>query len=85
MHLSELPTVQLTRELFDKLGEYSCSLPTGVIIGKAWKRKVNYYDERDGWLLGEYESHPDPTKAIIRWSRIEIIERPMATWPPRKL
>ena len=30
--------VVLTREQFDALGEYSCSLPTGVTVGKRWKR-----------------------------------------------
>jgi hypothetical protein len=33
--------VLLTRAEFARLGEYSCSIPTGVTIGKRWKRNLN--------------------------------------------
>ena len=33
-------TALLTKEELDALPEYSCSIPTGTIIGKRWKRRT---------------------------------------------
>lgn len=36
--------VYLTQQQFDRLPEYSCSLPTGTTIGKQWKaNKTAFY------------------------------------------
>lgn len=43
LEAGRLPELELTRGEFDGLGEYSCSLPTGVRIGKRWKRNLNAY------------------------------------------
>jgi hypothetical protein len=34
-------TAVMDREYFEALGEYSMSMPTGVFIGKRWKRDLN--------------------------------------------
>lgn len=60
-------TIKLTQEEFDKLPNYSFSNPTGVVIGKKWKRERN-----DGWYHCEYESVDDENYAIIRIKKIKI-------------
>lgn len=39
----------MTEETLDKLKEYSCSIPSGVYLGKMWKAKV-----KGGWYLSIY-------------------------------
>lgn len=58
--------VLLTQKEFDELKDYSCSYPTGQIIGKKWKRRLNYYDESKGWYFCEY------TRLIPETNEIEI-------------
>jgi hypothetical protein len=65
-------TVTVTKAEFDKLDEYSCSLPTGTTVGKSWKRKKDYHDESKGWLHGEYVEDPDPKMIGIRWRELII-------------
>lgn len=54
-----MQTIELTGEEFAELPNYSCSVPTGVIPGKRWKRAKKYDDQDmtrvDKWLLGEYQ------------------------------
>jgi hypothetical protein len=58
---------------FDALDEYSCSEPTGVVIGKMWKRGEPYVGQRTNWFLGSYEANPaDATTALVRYRRILI-------------
>lgn len=52
--MPKLDTIYLTQKEFDDLLDYSCSLPTGVIVGKKWKRRVPYRGEPYEWFLGEY-------------------------------
>ena len=73
------PSVRLTRREFDKLPEYSCSIPTGTTIGKRWKRSDTFTlgrprDRELVWHMGEYIDHPDPELIGIRWKRIEIAD-----------
>lgn len=35
----------------DALAEYSCTVPTGVYVGKMWKRRKVYSDKCKEWLL----------------------------------
>jgi len=44
----------MTKEIFEQLKDYSCTMPTGVYPGKMWKRRMNYHDESKGWLLVWY-------------------------------
>jgi len=67
--------VRFTTKAFDALLEYSCSLPTGVFIGKQWKRNLNFRTNKPPkWLLGEYTEHPDPDRAYIEWRDIEVVD-----------
>lgn len=69
------PTVVMPRAEFAALLDYSCSLPTGVVIGKRWRRKKDYYDESKGWLLGEYYALEGNDREVgIRWSELLIAE-----------
>lgn len=38
--------VLMTQADFNALAEYSCSMPTGVYVGKSWK-----CERKDGWYL----------------------------------
>lgn len=72
----------IPREMFDRLPEYSCSLPTGTRIGKCWKRRVPYgaTDDEAGWLLGCYERKLPPDSrhrrgsVLIRWRAVTVVE-----------
>ena len=39
----------MTKETLDDLKEYNCSLPSGVYVGKMWKRS-----NLNGWVLCVY-------------------------------
>lgn len=73
---NKLEVERISRSLFDKLPEYSCTIPTGTTIGKVWRRKKDYYDESKGWLIGEYVTDPqgDPKMVGIQWREPLIIE-----------
>jgi hypothetical protein len=82
-----MKTAYLTPAEFDALPEYSCSLPTGTIVGKRWKRDNNWgglrgHDPSRGedWYMGEYfmdETIPEG-EIGIRWSKIAIGRPPAA-------
>lgn len=68
-----LKTVDMTADEFFALPEYSCSIPTGAVVGKRWRRcetfgrkasAVEVHNDRDVedpdmWLMGEYADDPD--------------------------
>ena len=60
---------------FDGLPEYSCSLPTGVVIGKRWKRGEPYQQPRTHWYMGEFIPDPagNPEMAAIKFREIIIV------------
>lgn len=58
---------------FAALLDYSCSLPSGTTVGKRWKRRRNYYDESQGWVMGEYVDHPDPERVGIVWRDLLVV------------
>ncbi len=62
--------VALTQEAFDKLPNYSCSLPTATTIGKQWKRQ----NGKGPWVMGEYAENPEPGMVTILWREIVIRE-----------
>jgi len=71
-------TERISRIAFDSLPEYSCSIPTGVTIGKVWKCNRNFglpTEEKD-WVICEYVDDPrgDPSYAGIERRIPEIIE-----------
>jgi hypothetical protein len=68
-----LPEVALTQSDFDALNEYSCTLPTGTMIGTRWKCGRPYHGLRTAWYLGEYVPCDLPGQVGIRWRRIRVI------------
>lgn len=74
----------MDQETFDVLPEYSCSIPTGVVVGKLWKRREPYLTDPapwsllkpnvdpTKWYLGEYAEcdPPLPDKVAILWREI---------------
>lgn len=71
----EVPVIDIVisrAELFT-IREYSCSIPTGTVIGKRWRRDVHAFRrratpvDRHEWQIGEYIEHSDPGKVGIKW------------------
>lgn len=52
---------------FQALDEYSCSLPSGVVVGKMWRRH-----EGDRWVLGLYGAGPDQDTCRIHWYPLHV-------------
>lgn len=69
-----LEIINLTAKEFNDLLEYSHSQPTGVVIGKKWKRR----EDANGttkWFMGEYTQCPVNTNmSITKWKRILVPE-----------
>jgi hypothetical protein len=69
--------VRLTRAAFDKLPEYSTSLPSGIRVGKQFKAKRPWRSPDFQWWRGTYGrpdgSGPEGTLPIW-WDRIEVAE-----------
>jgi hypothetical protein len=83
------PPYIISRAAFEKLGEYSCSLPTGPRVGFRWKRNNNAFRPPvrfevlgvefivpwpEEWWMGEAVEDPDPKYVGIRWRRLMIKE-----------
>lgn len=71
--------VWLTMEQFKALSDYSCTVPTGVVPGKRWKRrKVYQYKGPEPlpreWLLGYYDPSDEVGRCITGFRQILCIE-----------
>jgi len=59
----------MTKADFNALSDYSCSMPTGVYVGKAWKCQ-----RRDGWYLAWYGfSDKGPDYCSNNFRKITVI------------
>ncbi len=58
----------VSAQAFKALKDYSRSLPTGAFPGKIWKRQCP-----DGWVLGMYTEHEDPSKVSIEWRTLIVV------------
>lgn len=71
-----LPPLHMTRTEFDELDEYSATHPTGVRVGKRWKRHDGAYDpacKKPVWIVGEYvELFGRPNCVTVKW-RVPVI------------
>ena len=75
---NNLPTAMIYADDWERLGEYSCTMPTGVFYGKRWKRNINAYNPNNrtpNWVIGGYDPHDDPTQASIVWYDVLTVER----------
>lgn len=61
----------MDKNVFGALAEYSTSYPSGVYVGKMWKRRSN---EPGVWYLCWYGEHPEPDTCSIQARKIEIHE-----------
>lgn len=74
----------LTKKEFEDLMEYSTTIPTGMTIGKRWKRDMNVLGVHSKpaeprWWMGEYVDSCDLAstgRVGIKWTRIIIKETP---------
>ena len=72
--VDRLPVETISQRVFDSLGEYSCSLPTGQTIGKVWKQNMRF--GRGGepeWVICEYVDHEDPKLIGINYRRPVVV------------
>lgn len=78
-----LPVERITALAFMKLPEYSASTPTGVIIGKRWRRLDGAHDAdftrlggKPRWIICEYVPAPDdPKTATVKCTKPVVIVR----------
>lgn len=67
----------MTKKQFDALGEYSCSVPTGVTIGKQWKCNRLAFAacgyEGEDWYLCEYIECKKPGYVGIKYKKIHML------------
>lgn len=68
-YLTDDKTAILTLDQFIDLPEYSMSIPTGVFIGKVWKRK-----ERGKWYFGCFEEHENPDLVSTVFRQLIVVD-----------
>lgn len=68
--MPELEVERISRAAFDKLLDYSATLPTGTTIGFRWRRQL----ADRSWLTGEYVKSDQPGHVGIKWRRAVINE-----------
>lgn len=79
IHWAQFDEVELTQGELDGLSEYSCSEPTGVVMGKRWKKNVHAYNPAarglpPAWLMGEYSQGSAPDKYRTQYRRVQVVE-----------
>lgn len=67
---------RLSRRAFEALREYSCSIPTGVAVGKVWRCDRNFGTGKDpDWCIREYVRHPtDPSRVTVETREVEVLD-----------
>ena len=77
--------IVLSRDEFNALPEYSCSLPSGTIVGKRWRANrhsgtlygwgpARRCPAHPNWWMGEYYDIGSETRIGIRWTRIVLAD-----------
>jgi hypothetical protein len=81
LKLMDLQTLKLSLAELSQLPEYSCTLPTGTILGKRWRRNVTpghngsasrEVDPDATWIVGEYVESTERGYVAIKWYRVAI-------------
>lgn len=59
----------ISRQELSRLPEYSCTTPTGVTIGKRWRRDTHAYRDQlePEWMIGEYVDIGRDDVVDIKW------------------
>lgn len=60
----------IVRRDFERLHEYSSTLPSGTTIGKIWR----LHARDDSWWLGEYCESRVAGMVDIKWRRIHVVD-----------
>ena len=50
----------MPQNVFERLSDYSCTMPSGVYAGKMWRRRHDFYDPSKGWMLCWFGHDPEP-------------------------
>lgn len=69
--------IMLSIKEFESLPDYSCSLPSGTIVGKRWRRRIPYRTDQPGpyeFYLAEYVESKLPGQIGITWTKIILPE-----------
>lgn len=70
LRVAELDPLELTSFDFERLPEYSLTLPTGTIPGKRWRRDLHWDGGPGGplWVVGEFGAVSDDGERIaLKW------------------
>ena len=71
--------VVISREDLAALLEYSCSIPTGTVVGTRWRRDLKFGTGHEPeWVICEYVEDPDPKMIGIKESW--AMEAPGKVW-----
>ncbi len=88
--------IEMGQSYFNKLGDYSCTLPSGTYVGKRWKRLTPYRiepweDKVFTWTMGEFYDIGSKDRIGINWRPIvlmnsetvfgELLKRLPFLWP----
>jgi hypothetical protein len=70
-------TATIPLEHLEDLDDYSCTVPSGTVIGKVWRRHEPYSRStgNGAWWLGEYAKCADPEMVTIIWRELFIVVR----------
>lgn len=71
----QLPVDKMSQKALDSIPDYSCSEPTGMTIGKMWKRDAHWHYPNLGplWVVHEIVSHSDPKFVRVLARQVEIV------------
>lgn len=64
----------ITQQDFDRLHNYSASDPSGVYVGKMWRRGYPYCANPERWFLCWYDTHPKPGYVTRKELPLRVIE-----------
>lgn len=76
--LMDADTAIVTQRDFARLDDYSASIPTGVCVGKVWKRGGPIVEDGqkvgERWVLGQFEEDPtEPDKyCLTTWRELLV-------------
>ncbi len=63
-----------TSDELEMLDDYSSSIPSGVFVGKFWRRGEPYSNPTK-WFLGEFVDIGDPKNLGINWRELHVADK----------
>jgi hypothetical protein len=72
-------TIRIWLDEFERLPEYSVTIPTGVCPGKTWRKREPYATEtaETVWWIGQYVEVPSDLRVCaIRWFEVVLLQGP---------